>query len=253
MPLNYQEKYSLFQDNDLSTSASVKGNDTIYISFKEKYDPSKLLIEFIGDELSLLTMNVFCNNSTTISSKFTGNYIYFVDQEEYDNLSQEFGNYAIYNTASSYTNVLNHYRKKVKKYHCYEENKVIKNEYVLNGNNILLDDYITRYNYFIRTKEEIEEELDLEEEQIENIETIELINEEVNNEKKVTSVKTKKKTTKKVEKIEENNGQDIIKVEPLKNEIKLEKDKFNILFYFKYFLLIIFILQILAYCLHRKK
>ena len=36
---------------------------------------------------------------------------------------------------------------KTKLYHCYKEEKKILNEYVLEGNNIIEDDYINEYHY----------------------------------------------------------------------------------------------------------
>ena len=49
--------------------------------------------------------------------------------------------------------------EKNKKYRYYEEEKIINNEYVLDGDNIILDDYITQYIYYMKeeTNEIIED------------------------------------------------------------------------------------------------
>lgn len=261
---DYQEKFELFRDNNLETYTELYGNDYININFHESYDPSKILIEIIGDEM-FSHLIVFYNNAESFQGKFTGNYIYFVDKEEYNRLSKEYGNYNLQYTVYSHTNVLNHYRKQIKKYHCFQEEIVPKNEYVQTGDNILLNDYIKRYNYYIRTKQEIsdiDEEENKQETKMETSTTnVETLSQEVEKTtKKVEAIKkdNKEKTTKPVEEktiIEENkkNDEEIIKVEPLKNEIIEEKININYISIIKYILIILIILQLLAYCLHRKK
>lgn len=265
-PIEYEfsrnkEKFANLNDKDLNTSVTLSGNDTVSVYFNNnKFDPLNVLIEIIGDEIYVTGQFGF-NNGKASLDKTRGNYIYFVSNDEYESLKEKYGTYNIQNTVSSYKNVKNYYKKNIRKYHCYKEEKVKTNKYVLDGENLIIDDFIKKYNYYIRSKNIIEDNV----EKIDDIETVVENNDIVKNifsTKEETKMKSKTTTKAKNLITNENNvglenaqnsQEEIVKVEPLVNKINVkENKKFN----YKYLFLIIlvfFILHILLHCLHRKK
>lgn len=259
--LRNKDKFNVLNDHDLNTNLTLTGNDEIIIYFKDKYiNPLEILIEIIGDEINVSSHFIFYDGDTFFA-KTKGNYIYFVGNDEYENLKEKYGAYNIKNTVSSYTNVKNYYKKNIRKYHCYKEEKIKTNNYVLDGDNLIKDDFIKKYNYYIRFKNVIEDSI----EENNNIGIVSENNDIVKSEnQKTNETKIKSKTyikrqdssnnTDNVE-IEDNQNtqEEIIKVEPLVNKVRVNTNK---KFKYKYLLLIIilfFILHILLHCLHRKK
>lgn len=259
--LKDKDKLVNLNDHDLNTNLTLTGNDEIVIYFKNNYiNPLEILIEVIGDEVNISSHFIFFDGDTFFA-KTKGNYIYFVDNDEYNNLKEKYGAYNIQNTVSSYTNVKNYYKKNIRKYHCYKEEKVKTNKYVLDGENLIKDDFIKKYNYYIRSKNVIEDII----EEKNNIEKVVENNDIVKSENpKTNETKIKSRTVEKEQdisantdnvEIEDNQNiqEEIVKVEPLVNKVKVNANK---KFKHKYLFLIIvlfFILHILLHCLHRKK
>ena len=259
--LKNKDKFKVLNDHDLNTNLILSGNMEITIYFSDNnLNPLELIVEVIGDEINVSSYFTFYDGNTFFA-KTKGNYIYFVDNDEYENLKEKYGAYNIQNTVSSYTNVKNYYKKNIRKYHCYKEEKVKTNEYVIDGENLIKDDFIKKYNYYIRSKNIIEDNV----EEIKNIEAVTEDNNIVKSEdypKKETNIKSKTsiKKEKKLSNIDNDEIEDdqstqeeIVKVEPLVNKVKVNKNK---KFKFRYLFLIIFlffILHILLHCLHRKK
>lgn len=259
--LRDKDKFNVLNDHDLNTNLILSGNMEITIYFSDNnLNPLELIVEVIGDEINVSSHFIFYDGDTFFA-KTKGNYIYFVDNDEYENLKEKYGAYNIQNTVSSYTNVKNYYKKNIRKYHCYKEEKVKTNEYVLDGENLIKDDFIKKYNYYIRPKNIIEDSI----EENNNIGIVSENNDIVKSENpKTNETKIKSKTyikrqdssnnTDNVE-IEDNQNtqEEIVKVEPLVNKVNINKNK---KFKNKYLLLIIIlfcILHILLHCLHRKK
>ena len=250
--LKNKDKFKILNDHDLNTNLILSGNMEITIYFSDNnLNPLELSVEVIGDEINVSSYFTFYDGNTFFA-KTKGNYIYFVDNDEYENLKEKYGAYNIQNTVSSYTNVKNYYKKNIRKYHCYKEEKVKTNEYVLDGENLIKDDFIKKYNYYIRSKNIIEDIVS------ENNDIVKSENPKTN-ETKIKS-KTSIKKEKKLSNIDNDEIEDdqstqeeIVKVEPLVNKVKVNKNK---KFKFRYLFLIIFlffILHILLHCLHRKK
>ncbi len=259
--LKNKDKFKILNDHDLNTNLILSGNMEITIYFSDNnLNPLELIVEVIGDEINVSSYFTFYDGNTFFA-KTKGNYIYFVDNDEYENLKEKYGAYNIQNTVSSYTNVKNYYKKNIRKYHCYKEEKVKTNEYVIDGENLIKDDFIKKYNYYIRSKNIIEDNV----EEIKNIEAVTEDNNIVKSENpKTNETNIKSKTSIKKEKklpnidndeIEDDQStqEEILKVEPLVNKVKVNKNK---KFKFRYLFLIIilfFILHILLHSLHRKK
>lgn len=259
--LRDKDKFNVLNDHDLNTNLILSGNMEITIYFSDNnLNPLELIVEVIGDEINVSSHFIFYDGDTFFA-KTKGNYIYFVDNDEYENLKEKYGAYNIQNTVSSYTNVKNYYKKNIRKYHCYKEEKVKTNEYVLDGENLIKDDFIKKYNYYIRPKNIIEDNV----EEINNIEAVTENNNIVKSENpKTNETKIKSKTyikrqdsSNNTDNIEiendQNTQEEIVKVEPLVNKVNINKNK---KFKNKYLLLIIIlfcILHILLHCLHRKK
>ncbi len=259
--LRDKDKFNVLNDHDLNTNLILSGNMEITIYFSDNnLNPLELIVEVIGDEINVSSHFIFYDGDTFFA-KTKGNYIYFVDNDEYENLKEKYGAYNIQNTVSSYTNVKNYYKKNIRKYHCYKEEKIKTNNYVLDGDNLIKDDFIKKYNYYIRSKNIIEDSI----EENNNIGIVSENNDIVKSENpKTNETKIKSKTyikrqdssnnTDKIE-IEDNQNtqEEIVKVEPLVNKVNINKNK---KFKYKYLLLIIIlfcILHILLHCLHRKK
>lgn len=257
--LKNKDKFKVLNDHDLNTNLILSGNMEITIYFSDNnLNPLELIVEVIGDEINVSSYFTFYDGNTFFA-KTKGNYIYFVDNDEYKNLKEKYGVYNIQNTVSSYTNVKNYYKKNIRKYHCYKEEKVKTNEYVIDGENLIKDDFIKKYNYYIRSKNIIEDNV----EEIKNI--VSENNDIVKSENPKTN-ETKIKSKSYIKRQDSNNNTDndeieddqstqeeIVKVEPLVNKVKVNKNK---KFKFRYLFLIIilfFILHILLHCLHRKK
>lgn len=259
--LRDKDKFNVLNDHDLNTNLILSGNMEITIYFSDNnLNPLELIVEVIGDEINVSSHFIFYDGDTFFA-KTKGNYIYFVDNDEYENLKEKYGAYNIQNTVSSYTNVKNYYKKNIRKYHCYKEEKVKTNEYVLDGDNLIKDDFIKKYNYYIRSKNIIEDSI----EENNNIGIVSEKNDIVKSENpKTNETKIKSKTyikrqdsSNNTDKIEiendQNTQEEIVKVEPLVNKVNINKNK---KFKYKYLLLIIIlfcILHILLHCLHRKK
>ncbi len=257
--LKNKDKFKVLNDHDLNTNLILSGNMDITIYFSDNnLNPLELIVEVIGDEINVSSYFTFYDGNTFFA-KTKGNYIYFVDNDEYKNLKEKYGAYNIQNTVSSYTNVKNYYKKNIRKYHCYKEEKVKTNEYVIDGENLIKDDFIKKYNYYIRSKNIIEDNVE------ENNNIVSENNDIVKSENPKTN-ETKIKSKSYIKRQDSNNNTDndeieddqsiqeeIVKVEPLVNKVKVNKNK---KFKFRYLFLIIFlffILHILLHCLHRKK
>lgn len=256
--LKNKDKFKVLNDHDLNTNLILSGNMEITIYFSDNnLNPLELSVEVIGDEINVSSYFTFYDGNTFFA-KTKGNYIYFVDNDEYENLKEKYGAYNIQNTVSSYTNVKNYYKKNIRKYHCYKEEKVKTNEYVIDGENLIKDDFIRKYNYYIRSKNIIEDIVE------ENNNIVSENNDIVKSENpKTNETKIKSKSyikrqdsnnnTDDIEIENDQNAQEIVKVEPLVNKVKVNPNK---KFKCKYLFLIIilfFILHILLHCLHRKK
>ena len=259
--LKNKDKFKVLNDHDLNTNLILSGNMEITIYFSDNnLNPLELVVEVIGDEINVSSYFTFYDGNTFFA-KTKGNYIYFVDNDEYENLKEKYGAYNIQNTVSSYTNVKNYYKKNIRKYHCYKEEKVKTNEYVIDGENLIKDDFIKKYNYYIRSKNVIEDSI----EENNNMGIVSENNDIVKSENPKTN-ETKIKSKSYIKRQDSNNNTDndeieddqstqeeIVKVEPLVNKVKVNKNK---KFKFRYLFLIIilfFILHILLHCLHRKK
>lgn len=259
--LKDKDKFNVLNDHDLNTNLTLTGNDEIIIYFKDNYiNPLEILIEIIGDEVNISSHFLFFDGDTFFA-KTKGNYIYFVDNDEYENLKEKYGAYNIQNTVSSYTNVKNYYKKNIRKYHCYKEEKVKTNKYVLDGDNLIKDDFIRKYNYYIRSKNVIEDSI----EENNNIGIVSENNNLVKSENPKTN-ETKIKNRTFIEKqdsstnldnveIEDNQNiqEEIVKVEPLVNKVRVNKNKKIKYQYLLLIIILFFILHILLHCLHRKK
>ena len=259
--LRDKDKFNVLNDHDLNTNLILSGNMEITIYFSDNnLNPLELSVEVIGDEINVSSYFTFYDGNTFFA-KTKGNYIYFVDNDEYENLKEKYGAYNIQNTVSSYTNVKNYYKKNIRKYHCYKEEKVKTNEYVIDGENLIKDDFIKKYNYYIRSKNVIEDSI----EENNNMGIVSENNDIVKSENPKTN-ETKIKSKSYIKRQDSNNNTDndeieddqstqeeIVKVEPLVNKVKVNPNK---KFKFRYLFLIIilfFILHILLHCLHRKK
>lgn len=237
---HYQEKYKYIFDDDLNTYAEVYLNDKISI-FLKSIVSKDLKIEIIGEDINCTGYFSFSNKLNGASFvKINAHNIYFVDNQTAEKIKEKYGFVVHYYTdaaGNTFESLNPFYVKKEKKYHCYGTEKVILNNYVSNGDNLIYDDYITRYNYYIRSKNEVEDN----------------VVKSVNVKKKI---KKKKTTTTKIEENKNENineeKEEIIQVEPLFNEAVEKEHKFN----FKFVILVILIiitLQIIIFTLHRKK
>lgn len=244
---SYQEKYKYLNDGDLDTYVELKNDDKLGIYLKGTFLAQNLVVEVVGTDLSSKILILF-SGSKTLVLKALANNIYFVDYSKFDELKNKYGsiNYGFTNGNGQTFESLNpYYKKELKKYHCYGEEKIILNDYVTQGENLIYDDFITKYNYYTRLKEEISDDVS--------------IDKTSNVTKKTTKrVKTKKVSTTTTKLVgEENNGLDleeneILQAEPLFNEIVPKEKTSNIKFIVIVILLII-TLQIIIFTLHRKK
>lgn len=244
---SYQEKYKYLNDGDLDTYVELKNDDKLGIYLKGTFLAQNLVVEVVGTDLSSKILILF-SGSKTLVLKALANNIYFVDYSKFDELKNKYGsiNYGFTNGNGQTFESLNpYYKKELKKYHCYGEEKVILNDYVTQGENLIYDDFITKYNYYTRLKEEISDDVSID---------------KTSNVTKTTTKRVKRKkvfttTTKLVG--DENNGLDleeneILQAEPLFNEIVPKEKTSNIKFIVIVILLII-TLQIIIFTLHRKK
>lgn len=244
---SYQEKYKYLNDGDLDTYVELKNDDKLGIYLKGTFLAQNLVVEVVGTDLSSKILILF-SGSKTLVLKALANNIYFVDYSKFDELKNKYGsiNYGFTNGNGQTFESLNpYYKKEIKKYHCYGEEKVILNDYVTEGENLIYDDYITKYNYYTRIKEEISDDVS------------------IDKTSKVTKTTTRMVKPKKVSTTttklvgDENNGLDleeneILQAEPLFNEIVPKEKTSNIKFIVIVILLII-TLQIIIFTLHRKK
>ena len=244
---SYQEKYKYLNDGDLDTYVELKNDDKLGIYLKGTFLAQNLVVEVVGTDLSSKILILF-SGSKTLVLKALANNIYFVDYSKFDELKNKYGsiNYGFTNGNGQTFESLNpYYKKELNKYHCYGEEKVILNDYVTEGENLIYDDFITKYNYYTRLKEEISDDVSID---------------KTSNVTKTTTkrVKTKKVSTTTTKLVgDENNGLDleeneILQAEPLFNEIAPKEKTSNIKFIVIVFLLII-TLQIIIFTLHRKK
>lgn len=239
--------YKNLNDGDRNTYYMLTIRDKLGVYIKDNYEAKDITINIIGDEINS-TIFVYFNGNKSLTLKNLANHIYFVDDLNFNELKNKYGsiNYGFTNGNDQTFESLNpYYKKELKKYHCYGEEKVILNDYVTEGENLIYDDFITKYNYYTRTKEEISDDVS------------------IDKTSKVTKTTTKRVKTKKVSitttKLvgDENNGLDleeneILQAEPLFNEIVPKEKTSNIKFIVIVILLII-TLQIIIFTLHRKK
>ena len=242
-----KEIYKNLNDGDRSTYYTLSYGNKIGVFIQSRYLAKDIIINIIGDEIHSKAMYLF-HNGPTIVVKNLANHIYFVDDLNFNELKNKYGsiNYGFTNGNGQTFESLNpYYKKEIKKYHCYGEEKVILDNYVTEGDNLIYDDYITKYNYYTRIKEEISDDVS------------------IDKTSKVTKTTTKMVKTKKVSTTttklvgDENNGLDleeneILQAEPLFNEIGPKEKTSNIKFIVIVILLII-TLQIIIFTLHRKK
>lgn len=239
--------YKNLNDGDRNTYYMLTIRDKLGVYIKDNYEAKDITINIIGDEINS-TIFVYFNGNKSLTLKNLANHIYFVDDLNFNELKNKYGsiNYGFTNENGQTFESLNpYYKKELKKYHCYGEEKVILNDYVTEGENLIYDDFITKYNYYTRTKEEISDDVS------------------IDKTSKVTKTTTKRVKTKKVSTTttklvgDENNGLDleeneILQAEPLFNEIVPKEKTSNIKFIVIVILLII-TLQIIIFTLHRKK
>lgn len=242
-----KEIYKNLNDGDRSTYYTLSYGNKIGVFIQSRYLAKDIIINIIGDEIHSKAMYLF-QNGPTIVVKNLANHIYFVDDLNFNELKNKYGsiNYGFTNGNGQTFESLNpYYKKEIKKYHCYGEEKVILNDYVTEGENLIYDDYITKYNYYTRIKEEISDDVS------------------IDKTSKVTKTTTRMVKPKKVSTTttklvgDENNGLDleeneILQAEPLFNEIVPKEKTSNIKFIVIVILLII-TLQIIIFTLHRKK
>ena len=246
-----KDVYKNLNDGDRNTYYMLKYGDTINILIEGNYLDKNITINIVGPELhskSIYYTSKGPTKSPTKVLKNLANNIYFVDDLNFNELKNKYGsiNYGFTNGNGETFESLNpYYKKELKKYHCYGEEKVILNDYVTEGENLIYDDFITKYNYYTRIKEEISDDVS------------------IDKTSKVTKTTTKRVKTKKVSTTttklvgDENNGLDleeneILQAEPLFNEIVPKEKTSNIKFIVIVILLII-TLQIIIFTLHRKK
>lgn len=235
----YQDKFKYLNDGENDTYTILGGNDKVCLRVKDGLLASNVEVVIIGDDLSAKTFVYFKGHNNAEVVKTKANNVYFVNEEEANILKSKYGfvNYGYTDGAgNTYESINPYYLKKIKKHRCYREEKVILNNYVAEGDNIIKDDSQKKYNYYIRTKEEV----------IDSV--IHTTTKSIKKEKKKSENKEVKQTKfEEDEKIED----DIVKVEPLFKSVKT-KDKKT---YKKVIIiiLIIIILQIIVYTLHRKK
>ena len=240
-----KEIYKNLNDGDKNTYYTLSYGNKISIFIQGRYFAKDITINIIGDEIHSKAIYLF-NAEPTIVVKNLANHIYFVDDLKFNELKNKYGaiNYGFTNGNGQTFESLNpYYKKELKKYHCYGEEKVILNDYVTDGENLIYDDFITKYNYYTRTKEKIDDDVS------------------IDKTSKVTKTTPKKIKTKKVSTtttklvndesndLEEN---EILQAETLFNEITPKEKKGNIK-YIVIIILIIITLQIIIFTLHRKK
>ena len=239
--------YKNLNDGDRNTYYMLTIRDKLGVYIKDDYEAKDITINIIGDEINSKIF-VYFNRNESLTLKNLANHIYFVDDLNFNELKNKYGSidYGFSDENDLTSESLNpYYKKELKKYHCYGEEKVILNDYVTEGENLIYDDFITKYNYYTRTKEEISDDVS------------------IDKTSKVTKTTTKRVKTKKVSTTttklvgDENNGLDleeneILQAEPLFNEITPKEKTSNIKFIVIVILLII-TLQIIIFTLHRKK
>ncbi len=252
---SYQEKYKYLNDGDIDTYVELENDDKLGIYLKGTFLAENLVIEIVGDELSSKIFILF-NGGKMPVLKVLANNIYFVDEFNSNELKNKYGSidYDFTDGAGKTFESLNpYYKKEIIKYHCYGEEKVILNNYVAVGSNLIYDDYITKYNYYIRTREEINDD-------IQEIKSEENLNSEQSENKTVATnqVKTKNKSNKVTSLINNNveknisEENDILQAEPLFNEV-VSNDRENKVKFVIIVILLIITLQIIIFTLHRKK
>lgn len=239
--------YKNLNDGDRNTYYMLTIRDKLGVYIKDDYEAKDITINIIGDEINSKIF-VYFNRNESLTLKNLANHIYFVDDLNFNELKNKYGSidYGFSDENDRTSETLNpYYKKELKKYHCYGEEKVILNDYVTEGENLIYDDFITKYNYYTRTKEEISDDVS------------------IDKTSKVTKTTTKRVKTKKVSTTttkligDENNGLDleeneILQTDPLFNEITPKEKTSNIKFIVIVILLII-TLQIIIFTLHRKK
>lgn len=242
-----KDVYKNLNDGDRNTYYMLKYGDSIDILIEGDYLDQNITINIVGPELHSKFLYITSKGPAKVLKNLANN-IYFVDESKFNELKNKFGSkdYGFTNGNGQTFESLNpYYKKEIKKYHCYGEEKVILDNYVTEGDNLIYDDYITKYNYYTRIKEEISDDVS------------------IDKTSKVTKTTTKMVKTKKVSTTttklvgDENNGLDleeneILQAEPLFNEIGPKEKTSNIKFIVIVILLII-TLQIIIFTLHRKK
>ena len=250
-----KDVYKNLNDGDRNTYYMLKYGDSIDILIEGDYLDQNITINIVGPELHSKFLYITSKGPAKVLKNLANN-IYFVDESKFNELKNKFGSkdYGFTNGNGETFESLNpFYKKEIKKYHCYGEEKVILDNYVTEGDNLIYDDYITKYNYYIRTKEEIIDD----EAKSNNINN--LIDKTIEVKKTTTNQVKPKKASNKTTSLVTNNveknvsvDEEVLQVSPLFNEFNPKEKKSNIKFVVIVILLII-TLQIIIFTLHRKK
>ena len=217
-------------DDDTSTKAIVSKYANIHFYF-EPVDFVGLTIDINGkDSVLVNTCRLYYldNNESKYSNiSFYGQHLLFVSESDYNDYLDKYGEYQVVSGAGPF------YLHQHTYYHCYNEVKEPTGIYKRNGDNLILDDYLFKYNYYERKV--IPEKL--------NDYHEELLKSEV---KPITTTiakkyKKKKTTTKPIN--YNSEMLDIPVVEPLSNTITEEEHEG--VFWLLYLLIFIFIIIII--------
>ena len=215
-------------DNDLNTKGVLSKYANIHFYF-DPIDFTGLTININGKESILVNtcrLYYLDNNESKISNiAFYGKHLLFVSENEYNDYLNKYGEYQVASGAGPF------YLYQYTYYHCYDEVKETTGVYKREGDNLILDDYHTKYNYYERkiipeVFNDYHEEL-------------------LNNE--VSTVSTTKKKNKKITTTKPINYSseflDIPVVEPLSN--KIPDEEYEGIFWPLYLLILIIIIIII--------
>ena len=126
-------------DKDLNTYAeSVKDDSYLYIVLNNKYPANNLILVIYTDDIdtNISFKNIIVNDSI----KLRGNKHIITFKNDMEDISYKYG-------------------KNINKYKYYKMNKVSTNNYVEKGENLILEDYLTKYNYYKRDKLVLKDEI----------------------------------------------------------------------------------------------
>lgn len=156
----FGDDYHEIHDNDEDTYyTQTPEKSAIFVYLDQPYNIYDSKIEIVADGDIFLRLRFYYTDLTTVRSENYSITSKNLDWVSTDNTKE------IKSIVGSYTdnNPKPYHRLTGNLYHCYQVNKVITNEYKETGDNLIENDYLIKYNYYIRDYIELEDIVDVKE------------------------------------------------------------------------------------------